>query len=152
METQNTPTKPKSGFHWGWRIAIFYSLFVIAMVSAVIFSGTMDTSLVEEDYYEKEVAFQQEINKKQNVVDDSAAFRIILTKDSVNIVFPENNEKGKISFINYSDAKSDKHFKLRLNHKQQSFPREIFKAGSYEIQVDWQHNNQNYYWEEKIMM
>ena len=50
--------------NWGWRITIVYSLFALTMIGAVIYSTTLDVNLVEEDYYEKEVNYQQVINKK----------------------------------------------------------------------------------------
>ena len=138
--------------NWGWKIAIVYSLFVIGMLSVVAYSTTFQTNLVGEDYYEKEVAFQQEIDKKQNVINDSLVFNIKVLGDSVIIEFPEDVASGKVTFVRAADINSDKNFDLKANRKIQSFPLDLFKNGSYEVQVDWKANNKNYYWEEKIII
>lgn len=138
--------------NWGWKITIVYSLFVIGMLSVVAYSTTFETNLVGEDYYEKEVAFQQEIDKKQNTINDSLVFNIQVLGDSLIIEFPRDVASGKVTFVRAADINSDKIFDLKANRKKQTFPLNLFKTGSYEVQIDWKANNKNYYWEEKIII
>ena len=138
--------------NWGWKIAIVYALFVIGMLSVVVYSTKFDTNLVGEDYYEKEVAFQQEIDKKQNTINDSLVFNVKVLNDSVVIEFPRDVASGKVIFMRAADINSDKNFDLKKNQKKQSFPLDLFKNGSYEVQIDWRANNKEYYWEEKIVI
>ncbi len=136
--------------NWGWKITIVYSLFVIAMVSAVIFSTTLDVNLVEENYYDKEVAFQKEIDQKQNAINDSVVFKVNVLNDSIELNIPVKEAQGKIYFVRAADINNDKKFELKLVNGKQKFAKELFKPGSYEIQVEWKNNNKEYYWEEKI--
>lgn len=53
-------------FHWGHGIALFYSLFVLTLILVVIKSRTFDNSLVTEDYYTRDINYQQEYNRRQN--------------------------------------------------------------------------------------
>lgn len=53
-------------FHWGHGIALFYSLFVLTLIMVVIKSRTFDNSLVTEAYYERDINYQQEYNRRQN--------------------------------------------------------------------------------------
>jgi hypothetical protein len=136
--------------NWGWRITIVYSLFALTMIGAVIYSTTLDVNLVEEDYYEKEVNYQQVINKKENALRDSATFDVAVVGDSVVIHFPTTVAQGKAYFIRSADVNNDKKFELKVLNGKQTFSKELFKAGSYNLQIDWKGNSADYYWEEKI--
>jgi len=136
--------------NWGWRITIVYSLFALTMIGAVIYSTTLDVNLVEEDYYEKEVNYQQVINKKENALRDSATFNVAVVGDSVVIHFPTAVAQGKIYFIRAADVNNDKKFDLKVLNGKQAFSKDLFKAGSYNLQIDWKGNSADYYWEEKI--
>ena len=50
---------------WGISISIVYILFVVVMVGAVIFSTTQESHLVADDYYEREIAYQNQIEKME---------------------------------------------------------------------------------------
>jgi len=136
--------------NWGWRITIVYSLFALTMIGAVIYSTTLDVNLVEEDYYEKEVNYQQVINKKENALRDSATFNVAVVGDSVVIHFPTAVAQGKIYFIRAADVNNDKKFDLKVLNGKQAFSKDLFKAGSYNLQIDWKGESADYYWEEKI--
>jgi hypothetical protein len=136
--------------NWGWRITIVYRLFALTMIGAVIYSTTLDVNLVEEDYYEKEVNYQQVINKKENALRDSATFNVAVVGDSVVIHFPTAVAQGKIYFIRAADVNNDKKFDLKVLNGKQAFSKDLFKAGSYNLQIDWKGESADYYWEEKI--
>ena len=136
--------------NWGWRITIVYSLFALTMIGAVIYSTTLDVNLVEEDYYEKEVNYQQVINKKENALRDSATFDVAVVGDSVVIHFPTTVAQGKAYFMRSADVNNDKKFELKVLNGKQTFSKELFKAGTYNLQIDWKGNSADYYWEEKI--
>ena len=136
--------------NWGWRIAIVYTLFALSMIGAVVYSTTMDVNLVEENYYQKEVEYQQVITKKENAIRDTATFEVTVLGDSVVLTFPTACVQGKIYFMRAADINNDKKFDLKVVNGKQSFPKEFFKPGSYDLQVDWKGKNSDYYWEEKI--
>lgn len=136
--------------NWGWRIGIVYTLFALSMIGAVIYSTTLDVNLVEENYYQREVEYQQVINKKQNTLQDSAAFAVQIVGDSVVLHFPKEVAQGKVYFVRAADVNNDKKFELKVVNGQQVFSKDFFKPGSYDLQVDWKGNNKEYYWEQKI--
>jgi len=65
MENQ----KSKNGFRWNWGvgIALVYVVFVVCMLSMVMMSKNQKIDLVTENYYQQELAFQDEINAQQRV-------------------------------------------------------------------------------------
>ncbi len=52
--------------HWGHNIAVFYTLFVAVLVIVVIQSTRFDNSLVAEDYYARDINYQQEYDRRVN--------------------------------------------------------------------------------------
>ena len=148
LKSQSSHSKLNLG--WGWRITIVYSLFALTMIGAVIYSTTLDVNLVEENYYEKEVNYQQVITKKENALRDSATFDVAVVGDSVVIHFPTTVAQGKAYFMRSADVNNDKKFELKVLNGKQTFSKELFKAGTYNLQIDWKGNSADYYWEEKI--
>lgn len=138
--------------NWGWRITIVYSLFALSMIGAVVYSTTLDVNLVEENYYEKEVSYQQVITKKENAIRDAATFEVNVVGDSVVVFFPTEVVQGKAYFIRAADVNNDKKFELKVVNGRQVFSKELFKPGSYDLQIDWKGNEAEYYWEQKIVM
>ena len=52
--------------NWGKGIFIFYSLFVVAILSVVYFAFTQEVNLVSEDYYQQEIAYESQIERIKN--------------------------------------------------------------------------------------
>jgi len=53
-------------FNWGHGIAIFFSLFVCVMLTALVMSKKQSVDLVTEDYYAEELVYQDRINQTEN--------------------------------------------------------------------------------------
>ena len=52
--------------NWGWKIAITYTLFALMTLAFVVIGSMKKVNLVEEDYYEKEIKYQDQIDKMKN--------------------------------------------------------------------------------------
>ena len=46
-------------FHWGYGIALFFTAFVVFILTAVFTSTKENIHLVTEDYYAEELAYQK---------------------------------------------------------------------------------------------
>jgi len=53
-------------FHWGHGIFLFYVVFVASLVTVVIKSRQFDNSLVTEEYYARDLNYQQEYDRRMN--------------------------------------------------------------------------------------
>ncbi len=69
--------------NWGVGIAIVYILFVLGMLTLVFKSRSQKIDLVTENYYQQELAYQEEIDAKQRV-EDSGCMPVI-QKNRINI-------------------------------------------------------------------
>jgi hypothetical protein len=140
--------------HWGNYIAIFFTCFVVFMLFLIYKTFSINTELETEDYYAKEIAYQQKIDKLSNTQRLHAAVKIIQTEDSVQFVFPdqyaENAVAGKIRLYRPSDVSKDLEFPIVLSNKKQNYAKSVLTKGSYIVHIDWQGSNIPFYTEEKL--
>ena len=52
--------------NWGWKIALVYTLFALMTLGFVVLGSMKKVNLVEKDYYEKEIKYQEQIDKIRN--------------------------------------------------------------------------------------
>ncbi len=140
--------------HWGNYIAIFFTCFVVFMLWLISKTFSINTELVSEDYYDKEIAYQEKIDKLSNVQRLHAAVKIIQTADSVQFIFPEifadTAVTGMIKLYRPSDISKDKSFSIALVNKKQTFSKNAFTKGNYVVHVDWKANAIPFYTEESL--
>lgn len=137
-------------FNWGHGIFIFYVLFVGAVVSVLIASFSVDHSLVVDDYYAQDLAYQTQYDKTQNS----------LASENVKINLDETNQeltiditsakaiKGTADFYRPSDKSKD--FKVELNSAETIIPTDKMLTGKWILKLDWKENGKSFYKEEMI--
>src|SRR5436190_6935618 len=109
---------------WGYRVTILFSGFVLFMLFMVNKAFKSDVDLVSEDYYEKEIKYQEHIDKMNNANDMGGQIAYTQTKEELIIKISKTGEnpKGEITFFRPSDYKKDIKNTLTLNeNKEQHF-------------------------------
>jgi hypothetical protein len=143
--------------NWGSGIAIVYGLFVIVMVAMVFYSKSFDNSLVVDNYYEKDLQYQQHINKLQNNQTLPIDLKILEDKQNklVNFQFPQGFENlgGEIQFYRADDKSKD--FSLKVNTDArgvQAISYQSMLPGRWTVKVDWEGDGKSFYKEEVIIL
>ncbi|MEE9437524.1 MAG: FixH family protein [Saprospiraceae bacterium] len=137
-------------FHWGHGIAIFYTIFVIAVISALVASMGIDHSLVVDNYYEKDLAYQSHYDKTVNNLND----------DNLNIEYDNIAKSISFNFSNSKKLNGTIHF-YRPSNKTEDFIKNIdsnhieissknMSNGKWLVKVDWIENGKPYYKEEEL--
>jgi hypothetical protein len=142
---------------WGIGISAVYILFVIVMVGTVIFSTTQETHLVADDYYEKEIAYQNQIEKIERTKLLSEQLKIYIKEELIFFEFPEEFESktihGSLIFYRPSDRSEDFILPIELNSENEQFiSTSRFQKGMWRLQVEWGSGDNNYYNEQIIMI
>ncbi|MFN3404388.1 MAG: FixH family protein [Cytophagaceae bacterium] len=141
--------------NWGTYITITFIAFAIFMISLVVGTFRANTDLVYDDYYKKELEFQQQINKTDNFSKTNKNILVHQTSDGIKIAFPtemvKNITEGTIRVYRPSDAKLDKEFPLALNEDGTQFVAADFKSGMYKVKFDWK-SDKEYYTEKTIFI
>lgn len=142
--------------NFGHKIAIAYTLFVVFIISLVTFCVKQkDIFLVSSDYYKKEIAYQDEIDKLSNTRDLTHPVRIVKTDGSLTFEFPEELQgaSGEIHFYRPSDANLD--FKVPVHiapDHTQKVPVSRLVKGQWVVKMEWSKDGKNYLKEEKIIL
>lgn len=141
--------------NWAYAIIGLFVGFVALIMFLVTNAFKHEVNLVSEDYYEKEIKYQQQIEKLQNTVDLNDKISFTQSNDHLILSFdcPVNSQEGEITFFRPSDAKKDLKEKLSLNKEsEQYFDRKKFQTGYYKMQIDWTSNGKEYYVEKDIFI
>lgn len=141
--------------NWGSGIAITYILFMAGVLILVFIFMNQDVHLVTDDYYAKEIEYQQQIDKvertkllsEQPVVTFSdGVFMVSFPKSVKNII------NGEIQIYRPSDSNLDKTASIFLDaENRQLIKPPINLPGLWKVKIDWTRNDTNYY-NEKIIL
>ncbi len=138
--------------HWGNKIIVSFILFITVLFTLVYISLNTEFSLVSENYYEQELAYQDQIDRETNVLnlEEAPEFQIDRELQQVIIRFPktisQQVKEGKVKFYRASNARYDQDFALLLNDKHE-FAMKIDQLlrGAWKIQLTWSDGIKEYY-------
>lgn len=143
--------------NFGHKIAIAYTLFVVFIISLVTFCVKQkDIFLVSSDYYKKEIAYQDEINKYANTHKLAHPVSIVRNGGFLNFEFPEELQgaSGEIHFYRPSDANLD--FRIPVNIDPASHVQKIavdhLVRGQWVVKMEWTKEGKDYLKEQKIIL
>lgn len=140
---------------WGKGIILVFTVFMIGIGVMVYKSMTKNIDLVSNNYYEKELKYQDQINKINNTKSLAQGVKIETNSGAVIITYPGNSGKvtGEVSFYKPSDAKND--FKINVasgSDLKQIISTEKLTKGLWKVQVNWAMDGKEYFNEEKVMI
>lgn len=143
-------------FNWGTGILIVIILFLIAVISFVIFTSTQKVNLVVEDYYPKELNYDSQIEKNTNTEALEEKISIHTVDSLIILIFPplveEKIVEGSILLYRPSDFEADILYEIQLDsNRRQILPATSLLPGKYIIKIDWSCDSINYYQEKVIV-
>lgn len=142
---------------WGKRIAMLYIGFVALIVVMITMSMRQKVELVSDDYYDRELAFQEKIDEMNNANALSERISHSITDNSFQIMFPSQFKtsvvEGEILFFRPSDASKDFKSKIQLDGEvKQVIDIKNLSKGMYKMQIYWKTNGTPYFVEETIVI
>jgi hypothetical protein len=143
--------------NWGTGIIIAFVAFISFIMYFVInmnINKKYDYDLVTEDYYKKELEFQNDINKETNSKTLEVNINWKKTNEGILIEFPEtlNKEKitGKVFLYRPSNKQFDFETTISLSNHNLLIPDKRLLDGRWNIKVDWQYNGKSYLYKKEI--
>lgn len=130
-------------FNWGTGIFIFYSLFVVTLVFIVWKSTQYDHSLVVEDYYAKDLAYQGRYDQIQNSLrlEEKLEIEYHSKSNQVQISFPDsigNEFIGNVLFYRPDDKSSDKLLTIYVDAENDMMVDvSTYTRGRWKVKIDW---------------
>lgn len=137
--------------NWGTKLMIGMALFMtFIIVLAVLMFNSKTDALVDTDYYEKGLNYDQEYNKREQVNKDHALPIVKITGDTLSITFKEA-AIGNIRMMHNSDKKLDKRFILTTDHQHKFIiPIGASKKGRWKLIMNWISNEKTYLNEQEV--
>ncbi len=136
--------------NWGTGIVITIIAFIGFILFFVITMSTGNNyshDLVTEAYYQKELAFQQEIDAKQNVANLKESLDIHKTSKGIEIQLPSFFDPTKITGNVFLYRPSDKQldFKIPISNIYLLVPENRLLGGRWNITVVWHYEKHSLY-------
>jgi len=143
--------------NWGTGIVIALVVMISGMIFLVSIAIRQDYDLVDNDYYQKSVNYQQHIEEVKNTAALAEIIKFDQSADTLKITFPNlgnaQEYTGEIHFYSPVEEKRDKTIKLKLDDSfAQSIDLKSLKSGRYTVKIDWSANKVSYYQEEEIVL
>ena len=141
--------------NWGHSIFIAIVVCMISILTLVFKTVNQKIELVTEDYYPKELKYEDQITKQKNSAQLNNSIEIEID-DSIKIIFPKELEdhsliKGEIWFYRASKMKDDIKDSIYLTNSYSiSYPLSKFSNGKYQVIIDWSYDKTSYLFKEDI--
>ena len=144
----------KIKFNWGVGITIFISAFILLNIIFIIFASGQKVDLVTEKYYEKELKYQEVIDKKINSNSLTEELNIDFDNENLYLKFPsqfsDKEINGKIFFYRPSDSFKDFSIDINTDENKQVIPITNIQKGSWVVQVEWNIKDKYFFDEKRI--
>jgi hypothetical protein len=120
--------------NWGKGIIIAMALFMGFILTLVIMLMRQDVDLEIDDYYNKELAFNEQYNAQQNYMDATEKITFNVTTDSLFVIFPKDLQTGaaKIQLQRPNNKQQDAVFDVQASDKvyipTKSLPKGVFNC------------------------
>jgi hypothetical protein len=141
--------------NWGNKLLLTFIVFGIGMFYLVYRSMSTHYELVEKDYYNQELRYQQKIDATSRTNALQSAVVLEQTEQGVHVQLPlEMKNKtlnGDIWFYCAYDAGKDKKISLRADsNARQLIPLRELEPGNYTVKLNWTESGQTYYAEKTL--
>lgn len=145
----------KIKFNWGTGIAIALIVMVCGMLTLVYIATRQDYFLVEKDYYQKGINYQDQIDRIENVNALREKPTVTVSNSEMLVTLPNwfanKTIEGEIQLYSPVDEALDKKQQMKLSGSlRQTISLANIKPGRYTVKLDWTANQTPYYWEQKI--
>lgn len=144
-------------WNWGTGIFIVIVLFLGACAAFIIYSQGQKWSMVEEDYYPKELRHEEKLVKMRNA--NSLVNPLTITMEQSNVVirfpgeFKGKELKGKIDFYRPSDESLDLVIPIVPDTALiQLIPLRQLSRGRYVVKVEWSSDGKDFFKEQDIFI
>jgi hypothetical protein len=147
----------KIKFNWGTGIVLAFLIMISGMIYMVSIALRQDFDLVDDDYYQKSITYQQHIEKEKNNNALAEKIKIDQSTGSLSLTFPNlagiQEYSGEIHFYSPVEKRRDLTVKVNPDSKyNQIIDLKDLERGRYQVKIDWKAGNTSYYQEEEIVL
>jgi FixH len=142
--------------NWGHKIILVYILFVAGMLFLAYKSSVQHVEMVTDDYYAKELVYQQKIDQSKRAALLSAPVIIKVINHRLTIHFPidfaAKQITGNVTLYCPSDEKKDMHRQFIVTDSAVSVQVPGNYHGLHYVKINWVAEGAAFYYEHKIII
>ena len=141
---------------WGIGIAIVLVVFVLLLISFVMFASMQNRDLVETGYYQQGLDYDQRIEELQRAQSSAVLIKLDQATRQLTISFIPDSlstamPTGELQLYRPSNAEWDRTFDLNLDaNGMQVFNTQELPKGAWTAKVSWTVNDQAYFYEQSL--
>jgi hypothetical protein len=144
-------------FNWGHGIVATFIVFAVGTFIMVYIAVTTKVDLVTDDYYEKELRYQQQIDIMTETNELSERIEVAFLNDSVSIRYPKSAGdgpyRGTVSFFRPSDKSKDVSFDVMPDTSGvQVISIAELSSGLWRIKIAWNVDGREYFHEQPVIV
>ena len=127
--------------NWGKGIIVAFVLFIGFIVTLVVILMSKNVDLQSEDYYKKEINYQEEITQQRAANDLKEKVKMQVQDDFVVIQLPDSISISAVEllFMRPDNDKDDQRFLIE-DTKSYLVPKAKLKAGKYLVEMRYSVN------------
>jgi hypothetical protein len=144
--------------NWGWKIFLVFLGFVGFILFMVFSALNQEFHLVADNYYEKEIRYQGEIEMIRNArtLEEQVNIEYKPDNQTVVITYPGDQKdaiRGMISFFRPSDSQDDQVFTIDPDEKgMQSISVKSLRKGLWQVKINWTYGPTEYQEEKNLTL
>ena len=129
-----------------------------AMISYLVYRAvTTNFELVDNEYYKKELRYQQVIDASNRTNALSSPIQLQQTDQTISLVLPTEMKnttvEGEVYFYCAYDSRKDRRIALNTGAEGvQVINKALVETGSYIVKISWTNGGTNYYSEKSILI
>lgn len=138
--------------NWGVKIIIAFSIFCLATIGMVIFFMNQKVDVVTENYYEKELKYQDQIDRISRTKALKDTLKIENTGKELIVKFPNTPDKVKGKDFIHIYRPSDQSLDVKIpiitdSTNSQVVSTERLQKGYWKVQINWTSGGKEYFHE-----
>ncbi|HQW06333.1 MAG: FixH family protein [Flavobacteriales bacterium] len=141
--------------NWGKGLALALIAFAGMMTWFVVMASRNPSPLVTEEYYEKELKFQERIDHTERANALSSPVRIAVTAQDLRLEFPEEFHgkviTGELTLLRPNDPRADQVITVNTTGIFERGNMELW-PGRYNASLEWTVDGTRYFTEEKLVV
>ena len=142
---------------WGTGIVLALAAFISFILFLVISMTTnkeLDHDLVVEEYYKKELEFQEQLDNERNAQQLMEDISVEKTEAGFLVHFPEDFEiekiKGKMFLYRPSNKQLDFEIPVSLSTHTLLVPDKRLVGGRWNIEINWEYGQEAYFFQKEL--
>lgn len=128
-------------FNWGHKLVFFGVCFMLFVMGMVFYMTQKKNELVDENYYEKGIRFQEELNKFNATEGKDIDFSYATSATEIQFRIPYPSTPVKIQLYRPSDSKLDQNIEITTDADGKAvLSTSAMAKGLWQVKLEWATN------------